>query len=161
VKTLRFTTHALERAVKRFFPGETLDAAETKLMAAWNDSPAKLRDGGLNEERWLLNDPPAILVCAIEVGERVAKTILYAGRTTADEFESEPDTIPAPSPHGKLIIRLEVDYLINGAETSHAEVQTSLEKIALKSFKGSMNSNKITTIDVKVTSESAVATSKS
>lgn len=156
MKTLRFTTHALERAVQRFFPGETLDAAEKKLMAGWNASPAKLKEGGMNEERWLLNDPAVILVCAIEVGERVVKTILRPGRTSSGEFELEADTLPAPSPRGKLIIRLEVDYLINDVETSHAEVQTNLESIALKGFKGSMNSKKMTVMDVKASSESAI-----
>lgn len=155
MKTLRFTTHSLERAVQRFFPGETLDAAEAKLLAAWNDSPAKLKEGGMNEERWMLANPPLILVCAIEVGERVVKTILRAGRSSG-EFDMEPDTLPAPSPRGKLIIKLEVDYLINDVETSHAEVQKNLEGTALKGFKGSMNSKKMTVVDVKASSESAI-----
>jgi hypothetical protein len=160
VKTIRFTNHALERAVHRFFPGETLDAAEAKLSVAWNDSPAKLKDAGRFEERWLLSDPPAILVCAIEGGERIVKTVLRTGRA-AEELDLEPDTIPAPSPQGKLIITLEVDYLINDAEASHAEVQTLFENIAAKGFKGSVNSKKITILNAKSSSRSSSVSSSS
>lgn len=152
---IRFTTHALERAVKRFFPGATLDVAQAEMMACLPKA-SKMKDVGQYEERLLLAELGAILVCALDGGERVVKTVLIA-RAPVEVFPDEGDTMPAPSTRGKLVIRIEVDYLINNAEVTHPEVQTKLQGIAMNGFKGSMNSKKMTILDVKTTSESTVA----
>lgn len=153
---IRFTTHALERAVKRFFPGATLDVAQSEMLACMPRA-AKLKDAGQFEERWLLGELGAILVCAVEGGERVVKTVLKASNIPAEVFPDEGDTMPAPSARGKLVIKIEVDYLINNAEVTHAEVQTKMEGVALNGFKGSMNSKKVTILGVKTTSEATSA----
>ncbi len=93
---IRFTTHALERAVKRFYPGATLDAAQAAMLAEM-PAAAKLRDVGQYEERWLLGVIGAILVCAVEDGERIVKTVLKASPVQADTFPNEGDTMPGPS----------------------------------------------------------------
>lgn len=98
-------------------------------------------------------DPPIILVCVIELGIRVCKTVLKGG-SVSGEYDLEVDTLPAP-PSLKAIIKLEVSYLAPGMPVIDA--QKAMEGIAFRSFVGSMNNPRISILDVKATSETEVS----
>lgn len=130
-KGIHFSTHALERAAQRLFPGLSPNRCEAALQAAWALGPAKLRGSSANEERWLIEEPEAILVCAAESGRRVCKTILFRRRDAPDTFELEE----GDEPRRRLVISVALEYERRGV-ASHIDVEDALHKVVDAAIRG-------------------------
>lgn len=142
-----FSTHALERAEQRLFPGLSPNRIERLLQEAWSRGPAKLRHGKADEERWLISEPEAILVCAAEKGRRVCKTILFRTRAAPDTFEAEEET---PIVRGRLVISLDVEYERRGL-ASHIDVEDALQRLVEGAIKGRINTKEYKVLKHKTT----------
>ncbi len=130
-KGIHFSTHALERAAQRLFPGLSPNRCERMLQDAWGRGPAKLRASSATEERWLIEEPEAILVCSAESGRRVCKTILFRRRGAPDAFELEE----GEEPKRRLIISVELEYERRGV-ASHIDVEDALHKVVDAAIRG-------------------------
>jgi len=130
---IHFSSHALERAEQRLFPGLSPNRCERLLQEAWNRGPAKLKSSK-DEERWLIQDPEAVLVCAIEKGRRVVKTILFRLRNDPDVFEASEDFEPVR----RIVVSVAVEYE-RRALASHVDVEEKLRRIVTNAVRGVAN----------------------
>lgn len=147
---IRFSVHALDRAVERFLPGMTNEQANQILIAEFhNGDPTKLA-AGQHEERWLLKKPACILVCVWECGELVVKTILRNNRASASLAlaETTPDDV---NRDGEAVLEVNVKYLRSFTAT-HGECLRQLEETLRKHLKGTTFTKNYTTIEFTVTS---------
>ena len=146
-KGIHFSSHALERAAQRLFPGLSPNRCEMALQEAWSRGPAKLRASSKTEERWLIDEPEAILVCAAEKGRRVCKTILFRRRDAPDTFELEEDE----EPKRRLIISVALEYERRGV-ASHIDVEDALQKVVDSAIKGRIQTKEFKVLRHETTS---------
>ncbi len=143
---LHFSSHALERAEQRLFPGLSPNRVEQALLEAWSRGPAKLRSSK-NEERWLIQDPEAILVCAIERGKRTVKTILFKLPDAPETFEEGED----PEPRRRIIVSVAVEYERRGL-ASHIDVEDKLQHLVDRAVRGHSQTKEFKVLKQETTS---------